>query len=137
MELMKARVIDINDIFQTYDFINSPFKAANKFVILENLDEIVLITGDINRFPYHATLIEWYCVKNNIAFSWSHKPDFVEIFESKYSIRGGGYVVFHRDKMEYEFFGFSTAYGRFENKKLNYIFEQNPIFNSTRISISR
>ncbi len=137
MKLIKATVIDIDKIFQSHTFVNSPKRSANKFVILKNCDELLLITGEINRFPYHAKLLEWYCNKYNLTFSWMHKPDFLEIYENDYSICGGGYIKFHLDKNEYEFYGFSTAYGRFENKKLNYIIDHSPVLNTARISISK
>lgn len=137
MKLIKATIVDINKIFQSHTFVNSPTRPANKFVILKNCDELLLITGEINKFPYHAKLLEWYCNKHNLTFSWMHKPDFLEIYENDYSICGGGYIKFHLDKNEYEFYGFSTAYGRFEDKKLNYIIDNSPVLNSTRISISK
>ncbi len=134
-ELMKVSIFDLNDIFQSHSYVMSPIKPANKFVILKNSDEIILITGNIDKFAYHAQLIEWYCEKNNLAYSWSHKPDFLEMFENKYSIKGGGYVKFNRDKDKYEFFGFSTAYGRFDDKSLNFIIKQSPTLNLTKISV--
>lgn len=132
---MNVNVIDIDDIFQSHTFIMSPVRPANKFVILKNSDELILITGKINKFPYHALLIEWFCNKNNIAFSWSHKPDFLDIFGSDHTICGGGYVKFNQDKQKYEFNGFSTAYGRFDAKKLNNIIEKSPILDSHRILV--
>ena len=103
---MNVNVIDIDDIFQSHTFIISPKRPANKFVILKNSDLLIFITGKIDKFPYHAQLIEWFCNKNNLAFSWSHKPDFLEIYEYDYSIWGGGYVNFNQDKQKYEFYGF-------------------------------
>ena len=133
---MNVNVIDIDDIFQSHTFIISPKRPANKFVILKNSDLLIFITGKIDKFPYHAQLIEWFCNKNNLAFSWSHKPDFLEIYEYDYSIWGGGYVNFNQDKQKYEFYGFSTAYGRFDAKKLNNIIENSPILDSHRILVS-
>jgi len=136
-DLLKVKIVDIDDIFQAHKSENKNSKSADKFVILKNADILILITGKINKFNYHAQLIEWYCNKNDLTCSWAHKPDFLEIFESDYSICGGGYIKFNPDKKKYEFYGFSTAYGRFDNKKLIYILEHSSIINSTRVLVSK
>ena len=134
---MKTNIFDIDDIFHTHNFMLSPKRSASKFVILDNTDNLILITGKIDKFPYHALLVEWYCKEYDLAFSWSHKPDLLEIFEKDYSICGGGYVKFQTDIKKYEFYGFSTAYGRFDEKKLKYIIEQSQIFNSAPANIAK
>lgn len=99
-----------------------------KFVHLSLIDKHIFVYGPLHKFRYHAQLVESYCQANKIDYYWDHKPDQLELVNSELRINGGGWLKISPSSELLKVYGYSTAYGGFDEvlvyeliKKDNYL----------------
>ena len=109
--------------------------VKNKFVLLTHRDIVALVMGPITEYPYHAALVEKYCVDNDIPASWTHKPDLLEIFDGEVKLKGGGQLDIYPQKKVLKIYGFSTAYGPYSAEYLKKFISDHPCFTSYSVRV--
>ena len=110
-------------------------KKVGKFVIIQSDDVLQLVHGPIDDYSYHADLVKKFCDLNSIPSGWLKKPDLYEIYGNSHHIKGGGWVEEKTGEKRLSFFGYSTAYGRFETEDMVYLLEQAPELADYEITI--
>jgi len=78
--------------------------------------------------------LEFYCKTHNILSGWNKKPDIYEIYESDWSILGGGWINFKTLEKSATVFGQSTAYGKYNSEVLSKLFDNSNNLNGFIIS---
>ncbi len=112
-----------------------PAKLICKFVLLTDSDCANLVFGTLDSFPYHANLVDQFCIENNLASAWERKPDMVTILEEDCQIQGGGWMEIDPISHQMKFFGRSTAYGRFDPVLLNQVLTEHSLFSPYHITV--
>jgi len=97
----------------TDHFLESGDRTVCKFVLIRFTEEVHLVFGPQHRYPYHASLVEQFCHRYEVASGWEHRPDLYEIFEGDCEILGGGYLDISPVQQRIAVYGSSTAYGAF------------------------
>ncbi|MBU8933012.1 MAG: hypothetical protein KOO62_03295 [candidate division Zixibacteria bacterium] len=115
---------------------SAPDRFTCKFMIVRGPDEIVMILGSLNEYPYHANLLDQFCHRRELASIWAREPDVVDLHEPGYDILGGGYVEIQRAEWRLRFSGASTAYGAFPQYELNALVDHCPVFEPYQIMIT-
>ncbi|MBN1212991.1 MAG: hypothetical protein JXA92_10470 [candidate division Zixibacteria bacterium] len=129
----KLELID----YRNDDGDESGATLRNKFVIMTHRDIAALVMGPVTRYPYHAALLERYCIDNKIPASWAHKPDLLEIFDREVQLKGGGLLdIYPQDKI-LKIYGFSSAYGPYSSDYLKKFINGHPFFTpfSVRVKV--
>ncbi|MEA2031219.1 MAG: hypothetical protein U9N55_06460 [candidate division Zixibacteria bacterium] len=133
---MKYTLIDFSNSLLNGDKGSHLNRISCKFVLIDAPDEIAMVFGTIEEFPYHATLVDSFCRQRQLASAWVKKPDIVELYESDYNILGGGYMDIRSFENRISFSGASTAYGSFPQFELKAVLKNNPTFDSYRTIVS-
>lgn len=110
-------------------------KLVGKFVLIKSEDIVTLVLGLVKEFKYHAHLVDQFCQVNKIPSGWRHKPDAVEIYDSRYEVRGGGWIEINVRLSTVKFYGHSTAYGTFRRSDVETCLSKTSLFDRFRISI--
>ncbi|MDF1544490.1 MAG: hypothetical protein P1R58_05240 [bacterium] len=114
---------------------SQPSKLICKFVLLNNGRGANLVFGPLDNFPYHANLVDQFCIENNIAATWERKPDLVAILQEDWLVQGGGWMEIDPISKQMKFFGRSTAYGRFDPALLNQVLTEHTLFSPYHITV--
>jgi hypothetical protein len=101
---------------------------VGKFVLIAGVNEIALAYGSIEDYSYHADLVKRYCDINNIPSGWAKKPDQYEILSDSHRILGGGWLEENVGDKTLRFYGYSTAYGGFEQQDILYLLQTSNLF---------
>ena len=101
---------------------------VGKFVLIAGINEIALAYGSIEDYSYHADLVRRYCDINNIPSGWTKKPDQYEILSASHRILGGGWFEENVADKTLRFYGYSTAYGGFEQQDILYLLQTSDLF---------
>jgi hypothetical protein len=112
-----------------------PATIRCKFVVIDIRGALTLVVGPVDRFPYHADLVNRFCSDQGIASSWVKRPDHVEIHESGVRIRGGGHLRMERRKRLMILGGVSRAYGSFPSEDVKRIVTADPFFRDFTVSV--
>lgn len=114
------------EILNYFVFENYPPEKITrcKFVIIESSTCLSFVFGPIDPFAYHADLVGRFCTLNEIPSHWVEKPHLVEILDLEYKINGGGWLDFNPESKLIQIYGYSTAYGAYNNKQIAYIIEK-------------
>ncbi|RKX26831.1 MAG: hypothetical protein DRP47_07555 [Candidatus Zixiibacteriota bacterium] len=134
---MKYTLIDLSDSLFNGDKGSHLDCITCKFVLIDAPDEVAMVFGTIEEFPYHATLVDRFCKQRQLACEWIKRPDLVELFEPDYDILGGGYMDFRPVERFITFSGASTAYGSFPQLELSAVLDNSPVFASYRTIVSK
>ncbi len=116
-------------------FLQSGDRTVCKFVLIRFGDETHLVFGPQDRYPYHASLVEQFCRRYEVASGWEHKPDLYEIFEAGCEILGGGYLDITPTRQQMAVYGSSTAYGAFPVAEFRQTAASGPIFAGYALTI--
>lgn len=92
--------------------------TACKFVLVRNQKTTWLVFGPIEKYHYHAHLVEGLSDHLGIASVWVKKPDLVNIPDKDVEIMGGGIMNFDSNENLLKFDGISRAYGSFDSTVL-------------------
>jgi len=114
---------------------SGPDTIRCKFVVIERQGELALVVGPVDRFPYHADLVDRFCTDQGIASSWVKRPDHVEIHESGVRIIGGGHVRIERGKRKMVLSGTSRAYGPFPSDHVKHLVATDTFFGSYAVTV--
>ena len=114
---------------------SSRAKVICKFVLLINKGGLNLVFGPLNIYPYHANLVNQFCLENDIASIWEKKPDFVRVLEQDCEIKGGGWMEIDPFSKQMKFFGRSTAYGLFDPIILAEILTGHSLFGPYHVTV--
>jgi hypothetical protein len=106
---MQGKVLNLFDDH----FADSTDRTVCKFVLVRCGEEVHMVFGPQHEYPYHASLIERFCGRYEIASGWEHRPDRYEIYDHDCEILGGGYLDLSPAFRRASAYGFSTAYGGF------------------------
>jgi hypothetical protein len=102
----------------THDFHNDEavpdVRQAWKFVIIVTPEASHLVAGPVSVYPYHAHLVDQFCIRHEIPSAWVKKPDFVEVLDPDVTVRGGGHILIDLAGRRMRIYGRSTAYGGFQ-----------------------
>ncbi len=124
---MRTKIFDlISEELKSSD--NQKGKVVGKFILVKSDDEISMLFGGINEYPYHANLLEQFCSQQNIPSFWSKKPDELTMQSDIFKLCGGGWVEVNFGEKKFTFFGESKAYGKFILSELNYFLTENGHF---------
>ena len=108
-------------------------KKVSKFVIILGEDEAYFVFGPLDLYSYHAGIVKRFCELKDIPSGWVKKPDLYEIYGSDYEIKGGGWMEEKTTEKRLRIFGYSTAYGGFEQQDILYLFQNAPDFEDCEI----
>ena len=124
---LKGHIINLIPIAEARD-ISRDQKMVGKFVIISHYNQLILICGLLKEYPYHANLVDRYCADNEVASSWTKRPDLHEVFDSDCVVEGGGWIEVDRISRQVKLFGESTVYGACRRGDLNHLFTSDPTF---------
>lgn len=82
-----------------------------KFVVIDNGTRHWLLFGTMLEFPYHANLVERFCTTHQLTYQWRPARDKVDITDSSYCVKGGGFAEVDPRSKVVRFSGSSKAYG--------------------------
>ncbi|MCK4607756.1 MAG: hypothetical protein KAU35_10710 [candidate division Zixibacteria bacterium] len=108
-----------------------------KFVLISCDAQFNFVLGRVSQFPYHANLVDRFCDRQGIAAGWVRKPDLVEIYDTEYAVRGGGWMKLDRSGNSLEVYGNSSAYGKYDPSDLSLVVRVHPFFAGYTVSVSR
>ena len=106
-----------------------------KFVLIIIGEDPNFVLGPIDKYAYHANLVNAFCEDRDIAASWTHKPDMVEIYDKNVRMAGGGWIKYYPDGMKIELVGQSTAYGPFNRETLQTITKRDEFFTTREVLV--
>ena len=86
---MEGHIINLIPMPETNDGEPAQ-KIVGKFIIIRHFGQLTMICGLLREYPYHANLVERYCTDNEVASTWTKRPDVHEIFDSDCAVQGGG-----------------------------------------------
>ena len=129
---MKTEVVDLS---VDGNLSSGPPAMVAKFVLVEHDDLISLVFGPVDRYRYHAALLDRFCQDRDIPTAWVKKPDLVEVFDDSLEIRGGGWIEVDPDKRRVKLYGYSTAYGRFHSDQALKTVASHPAFAEFTIKV--
>jgi hypothetical protein len=126
---VEAVVVDLLElIYPEHQSQASEEKLTCKFILIADNLQVCFVFGPVTDFPYHANLVERFCIKQGIPSGWVHKPDLHEIYDADYRIKGGGMMQINQSEKTLKIFGASTAYGRYDRHSLDYLVAHHPFF---------
>ena len=102
--------------------------TACKFVLVKNQKTTWLVFGPIDKYRYHAHLVEGLSDHLGIASVWVKKPDLVNIPDKNVEIMGGGIMNFDSNENLIKFGGISRAYGEYERSELQNLLKSHSLF---------
>ncbi len=102
--------------------------TACKFVLVRNQKTTWLVFGPIEKYHYHAHLVEGLSDHLGIASVWVKKPDLVNIPDKDVEIMGGGIMNFDSKENLIKFGGISRAYGEFDSSELRNLLKSHRLF---------
>lgn len=123
---MNLSVLDLTEREVPQEQLNRPEKC--KFVIVGNSERLILIVGPVSRYEYHANLLEELCDLEQIACSWTTRPDQLQLAEVGWSVRGGGWLIIDIVERRIELFGSSRAYGRYDEDDIRQLISKTGFF---------
>ncbi len=106
-----------------------------KFVLISSDAQLTLVLGRVSQYPYHANLVDHFCEGQGIAAGWVKKPDLVEICDTEYAVRGGGWMKFDGSGNSLEVYGNSTAYGKYDPSDLSRVVRVHPFFADYNVGV--
>ncbi|MEC4684721.1 MAG: hypothetical protein VST71_03185 [Nitrospirota bacterium] len=117
---MNLKFIDFSDIY--YGSITKkvkPRKRKGKFIQLRNNKTEYLILAPISLSPFHANILERFCLTNGIYGRYTNsKMEKFEIEDFEWEVVGGGHWEMDDDKKILVLSGASYVYGRFAPSRL-------------------
>lgn len=101
-------------------FLSSPRKsaAAGKFVLLQRLQEVILLIGQLSSYPYHADLVQAFAERHAIPFQRASVREKTVLTSNNHELFGGGWIDLDYAKRTARFHGHSTAYGDYSREIL-------------------
>ena len=102
--------------------------TACKFVLVRNQKTTWLVFGPIEKYHYHAHLVEGLSDHLGIASVWVKKPDLVNIPDNDVEIMGGGILNFDSNENLIKFDGISRAYGEYDRSELLNLLKSHRLF---------
>ena len=105
--------------------------TACKFVLIKNQKTVWLVFGPIDKYRYHAHLVEGLCNRLGLASVWFKKPDLVNILDKDVEIMGGGGMNFDSNENLIKFGGTSRAYGKYNRSELQNILKSHSLFKNS------
>ncbi len=105
------------------DSTDADNKLVGKFILIAGSDEITMAYGSLEDFGYHADLLKRFCDLNDIPSGWAKKPDQYEIISDSHRIVGGGWLEENVGEKTLRFYGYSTAYGGFDQQDILYLLQ--------------
>jgi len=112
---MKLKFIDFSDLY--YGSIpkkGKPRKRKGKFIQLRNNGTEYLVLSPISLSPFHANILERFCLTNGIYGGYTNsKMEKFEIEDFEWEVVGGGHWEMDDEKKILVLSGASYVYGRF------------------------
>ena len=112
-------------------------RVVCKFLLVEHLDTLLMLIGEVEEFRYHAMLLNRFCSSRNIPASWAKKNEYLEVFDQGVQIRGGGWLEVVPSQQYARVYGSSSAYGPFETVTLRQIVDLHPFFEGFQVQIQK
>ena len=125
---LNVDVIDLSNLFGSD--VN---KRTGKFVLVEHDGHSILAFGRIDQFEYHAQILAAVCDRRDIDAGWIRSKELLEIYDRNVTIAGGGWFELDPVEKTVRFYGYSTAYGQYDQIILDDILSRSPHFESYRI----
>jgi hypothetical protein len=95
-----------------------PDKLAGKFVQIRNNNKEYLIFSPKEFTPYHANLVERFCLEKGLSGSYNIEGKRFDIHDPAWIIVGGGKFEIDKTEKYIRLYDNSMAYGRFDSRGL-------------------
>lgn len=95
-----------------------PDKLTGKFVQIRNDNTEYLIFSPKEFTPYHANLVERFCLETGLNGSYNTEGKRFDIYDPAWVIVGGGKFEIDKTGKYIRLYDNSMAYGRFDSKGL-------------------
>jgi hypothetical protein len=105
-------------VFYTSPLASLEFYPRGKFVLLSHGEDLHLILGPVNEFPYHANLVYEYLVGQRRAEATMTDGSHCRVISPGWEILGGGQYRLDDLTHTVHFSEKSTAYGKYPQSKL-------------------
>lgn len=115
-------VIDLSGVLES-----ESDKRTGKFVLVEHNGLSILALGHIDEYEYHAQILAALCDQREIASSWIRSRELLAIYDPDVSIAGGGWFDLDPVESTLRFYGYSTAYGQYDDRLLNTIISRSDL----------
>ena len=117
---MNLKFIDFSDLYYgTITKKEKPRKRKGKFIQLRNSGTEYLVLSPINLSPFHANILERFCLTNGIYGRYTNsKMEKFEIDDIEWAVVGGGHWEMDDGKKTLVLSGASYVYGRFAPSRL-------------------
>jgi len=106
-----------------------------KFVVLANSSHYLLIFGDVQKYPYHANVLDAYSQQIGLARHWIKQPDQLHLDDPQFRLLGGGYLDLDRQRRKVRISGSSKAYGFFDSEAVRLIVKNSSFFAEFAVSV--
>lgn len=104
--------------------INDPTaeKIQCKFVVIDAPeDQLLVVVGEYERFPFHAHIVQRYCLDRGIPVQSGDGGENAEIGDRDHSVKGGGWLEINIPQKTLRWYGASKAYGKFAPESIEQI----------------
>jgi len=93
-------------------------KISGKFVQIRNNQTEYLVFSPKELTPYHANLVEKFCMDRGLKGAYRGEEKRFDIREPEWKIVGGGKFDIDKSRKQIRLYDNSLAYGRFDSKGL-------------------
>jgi len=112
-------LIDYSEIYySSVAKTDRPDKLTGKFVQIKNNNTEYLIFSPKELTPYHADLVERFCLETGLNGSYNTEGKRFDIHDPAWVIVGGGKFEIDKTGKYIRLYDNSMAYGRFDSKGL-------------------
>lgn len=116
---MKIVLTDYSEVYySTVAKTGVPEKWSGKFVQIRNDDTEYLVISPQELTPYHADLVERFCLENDISGTLDPAKKRYDIHDPSWTVAGGGKFEIDKTNKSIRLYDNSMAYGRFESRGL-------------------
>lgn len=112
-------------------------RKVTKFLLVEHLDTLLMLIGDVGEFRYHAQLLDRFCSNREIPAAWIKQNEYLEVYDKSLHIRGGGWMELTPERHFARIYGSSSAYGPYETVTLRQIVDLHPFFEGFQVQIEQ
>jgi hypothetical protein len=110
-------------------------RIVSKFLLIEHMNTLLMLIGEVDEFRYHAQLLDRFCSNRGIAASWVKRDEYLEVYDKSLRIRGGGWMEVTPEGQYARIYGSSSAYGQYETVTLRQIVDLHPFFEGIQVRI--
>jgi hypothetical protein len=116
---MNVIFIDYSEIYySSVAKTSAPNKRNGKFVQIRNNITEYLVFSPKELTPYHANLVERFCIEKVLDGSYNDKGKRFDIYDPAWVIIGGGKFEIDKAEKYIRLYDNSMAYGKFDSKGL-------------------